>query len=415
MTSDQIQINPEFQKLIPPLSPDEFAQLEANILDEGIRDPLVVWRQTGYLVDGHNRYQIAQKHGLEYAVHEKDFADKEEVRSWMDENQIGRRNLHPKHFKILLGRIYNRKKKAQGAPKGNANRAENKVPKSGTLKTHEQVASQFGVGKNTVHAAGKQYAVVSELATATGKSEFEVIDEIGKDKHINRIHSRKKKEPERPITEIADEVMAEAKQREEKQTQNRQEVKQTLERLSLLDVVGGKKYRLIYADPPWQYNDGMKIDGYTGVGDHYLSMPLDAICKMPVRQITEDNAILFLWVTSPFLEDSFRVINSWGFKYKASFVWDKVGHAMGHYNSVRHEFLLVATRGSCTPDHIKLFDSVQSIQKTRKHSEKPEEFRAIIDTLYTWGSKIELFARTAPEGWDVFGNQIESNDRVLQN
>jgi len=84
-------------------------------------------------------------------------------------------------------------------------------------------------------------------------------------------------------------------------------------------------------------------------------------------------------------------------------VWDKIKHNMGHYNSVRHEFLLICTRGSCTPDVVKLYDSVQAIERT-EHSKKPEEFRAIIDTLYTHGNKIELFARQPADGWEVWGN-----------
>lgn len=134
---------------------------------------------------------------------------------------------------------------------------------------------------------------------------------------------------------------------------------------------------------------------------HYLTMPLDEICKLPIP--AEDNAVLFIWVTSPMLEDSFKVINAWGFKYKTSFVWDKVAHNMGHYNSVRHEFLLICTRGSCTPDVAKLFDSVVSIERT-EHSRKPKEFRDMIDTLYPIGNRLEMFAREAPEGWDVWGN-----------
>jgi len=165
------------------------------------------------------------------------------------------------------------------------------------------------------------------------------------------------------------------------------------------------KYRVIYADPPWRYND--KRDGNTtGAEDHYPTMSIEELCNLPVRDLAEDNAVLFLWTTSPLLEDSFKVINAWGFKYKTSFVWDKVRHNMGHYNSVRHEFLLVATRGSCTPDNPKLFDSVVTIERSDKHSEKPERFREIIDTLYTHGRKIELFARKPAEGWEVWGNQV---------
>ena len=126
---------------------------------------------------------------------------------------------------------------------------------------------------------------------------------------------------------------------------------------------------------------------------------------MPVSDIAAKKAVLFLWVTSPILEESFAVIKAWGFKYKASFVWDKIKHNMGHYNSVRHELLLICIRGSCPLDNKKLFDSVQSIERT-KHSEKPEYFREIIDTIYTSGKKIELFARKKTKGWHTYGNQI---------
>jgi len=139
--------------------------------------------------------------------------------------------------------------------------------------------------------------------------------------------------------------------------------------------------------------------------DHYPLMSIEELCNMPIEDITEDNAVLFIWVTSPILEESFRVINSWGFKYKTSFVWDKVKHNMGHYNSVRHEFLLVCIKGSCQPDVNKLFDSVQSIERAG-HSEKPEEFRKIIDTLYTFGKRIELFARKKVDGWEYYGNEL---------
>lgn len=144
---------------------------------------------------------------------------------------------------------------------------------------------------------------------------------------------------------------------------------------------------------------------YGTADKHYPTMSLEDICAMPIPDIIEDNAVLFLWTTSPLLEDSFKVIAAWGFRYKASFVWDKVKHVMGHYNSVRHEFLLVATRGSCIPENMKLFDSVVSEERT-DHSCKPETFRGIINTLYPSGNRIELFAREKVEGWESYGNQL---------
>jgi N6-adenosine-specific RNA methylase IME4 len=172
------------------------------------------------------------------------------------------------------------------------------------------------------------------------------------------------------------------------------------------------KYRIWYADPPWRYSNSGVITNENGnevyprALKHYPDMSIEELCSMgaDIRAACEPDAVLFLWVTSPLLEECFPVINAWGFQYKTSFVWDKVAHNFGHYNSVRHELLLVCVRGSCTPDNKTLYDSVLSIERT-EHSVKPEEFRRIIDDLYTWGRRIELFARRPVEGWEAWGNQ----------
>ena len=91
------------------------------------------------------------------------------------------------------------------------------------------------------------------------------------------------------------------------------------------------------------------------------------------------------------LEQALAVIKAWGFAYKTHVIWDKVSHNFGHYVSVRHENLSVH-RGSCRPDVHELEDSVRVIKRSR-HSEKPEEFRLLIDKLYPTGRRIELFAR----------------------
>lgn len=168
------------------------------------------------------------------------------------------------------------------------------------------------------------------------------------------------------------------------------------------------KFRIIYADPPWKYGDGRTGDLMTATGalHHYPTMALSELKAIGVRDLGADDSVLFLWATSPLLPDALELAAAWGFKYKASFVWDKVRHNLGTYNSVRHEFLLICTRGSATPEVSKLFDSVQVIEKTDKHSAKPEEFREIIDTLYPSGTRIELFRRgDAPNGWVVYGNE----------
>jgi len=169
------------------------------------------------------------------------------------------------------------------------------------------------------------------------------------------------------------------------------------------------KYRVIYADPPWFYTGdqhGKAAAQDTVLETHYPPMDIEDICAMPVKDCAHNNSVLFLWVTSPKIFESMKVIDAWGFTYKAMFVWDKIKHNVGGYNSVRHELLLICTRGDCMPDSPKLIDSVQTIERSKVHSEKPERFREIIDVMYTKGPKIELFARKKVKGWMYCGNQL---------
>lgn len=101
-----LTIDPEFEAKCPPLTEDELSQLEENILEEGlVLMPLIVWNNT--IVDGHNRYRIAQEHpGIEFRVHEKHFNSKYEALSWICKNQLGRRNLTPQQKKYLVGQRY---------------------------------------------------------------------------------------------------------------------------------------------------------------------------------------------------------------------------------------------------------------------------------------------------------------------
>jgi N6-adenosine-specific RNA methylase IME4 len=117
--------------------------------------------------------------------------------------------------------------------------------------------------------------------------------------------------------------------------------------------------------------------------------------------------VLFMWVTAPLLLQNpgpREVIESWGFEPKTGIVWDKVLSAGGHYVAVKHEHLIICTRGSCTPDRpTPQPDSVQTIRRDGEHSEKPREFRQLIEKLYD-GPYLELFARSTAPGWTVFGN-----------
>jgi len=164
-------------------------------------------------------------------------------------------------------------------------------------------------------------------------------------------------------------------------------------------------FRVIYSDPPWLY--GNKPPSGSGAQDHYDGMTIEALCKLPVAAHAYTDAVLFCWVTAPMLYEHpgpREVIEAWGFTPKTGRVWDKVDHKFGNYVSVRHEHLIIATRGSCLPDRpTPMLDSVVVERQEGEHSDKPESFRKDIERMYD-GPYLELFGRERVEGWTVFGN-----------
>ena len=371
-----ILVDAEFQNLIPTLTQEEFSQLKENILSEGVRDPLVCWRNGDLtLLDGHNRYLICKENEIHFNIIERDFNNREEAKTWIIKNQFGRRNLNKYQRSVLalqLEDIFRGKAKEKQKESGGAVVQKSAEP---PIETRQKLAETANVSHDII----AKVKVIQEKATDEQKKKLDEGQES-----VNKVYN------------------------ELKRSEKKEERRQRHENVNYVEL-SEKKYRVIYCDPPWQYNDSGVItenDNYGRAERHYPTMSLSQLRELSIKEIADDNAILFMWSTSPMLTSALELVDSWGFKYKSSFVWDKVKHNYGHYNSVRHEFLLVCTKGSCTPDNVKLFDSVQQIERSKVHSQKPEEFRKIIDTLYTWGNKIELFARKKTSGWDVWGNQI---------
>ena len=173
-----------------------------------------------------------------------------------------------------------------------------------------------------------------------------------------------------------------------------------------------KKYQIIYADPPWQYNDKMK--GHQGAETHYKTQSKQWISRLPVKNIAEDICCLFLWVTSPLLEEGIKVLEDWGFKYKTVvFCWSKytkngkLVSNLGRWTMGNIELCLLGVKGK--PNCWRVDKAIkQLVQAERtKHSTKPQEVRKRIVQLLGDRSRIELFARQQTPGWDVWGNEVE--------
>lgn len=152
-----LRIDTEFESKIPPLTEDEYRQLEENILTDGVViNPLIVW--DGVIVDGHNRFHIAEQHPhIEYSVHEKQFSDRHAAVAWICKNQLGRRNLTVEQKKYLIGKQYEAEKASHGGDRGVTHDENGKFASSSQIdnlrskeKTCERIARENGISSRTV-------------------------------------------------------------------------------------------------------------------------------------------------------------------------------------------------------------------------------------------------------------------------
>jgi N6-adenosine-specific RNA methylase IME4 len=169
-----------------------------------------------------------------------------------------------------------------------------------------------------------------------------------------------------------------------------------------------KKYQIIYADPPWRYD--FSKDKADGIEAHYPSMAIEDICALNVP--SEDNSVLYLWATAPKLLEALAVMKAWGFNYKTQAVWDKGWVGMGYWFRGQHEMLLVGVKGKFSPPPPTLRVSSVYQEKKSKHSRKPMFFRNLIARSFPDATRIELFAREATPGWDVWGNEVVSDIKI---
>ena len=192
---------------------------------------------------------------------------------------------------------------------------------------------------------------------------------------------------------------------------------QTIE--SLEAFTHGKKYNTIYADPPWQFqNRTGKVAPEHKRLTRYETMTLNDIKSLPVADIADTKAHLYLWIPNAMLPDGLAVMDAWGFEYKGNIVWEKVrkdgepdGRGVGFYFRNVTELLLFGIKKNSAPNRtLAPARSQVNLIRTQKreHSRKPDEIISIIEACST-PARIELFARGEREGWDMWGNQATAD------
>lgn len=180
-----------------------------------------------------------------------------------------------------------------------------------------------------------------------------------------------------------------------------------------------KKYKIIYADPPWQFNN-KKTGGSmkSGAAHHYLTTGIEGLKALDVNSIAEKDCTLIMWWVGAMPQEAIDLVNSWGFTIKNmnGFVWNKLTvkgkpfFGMGFRTRAGSESAIIATKGK--PEVLsRSVRAVQSLPVSR-HSKKPDEFRGLIVDICGDLPRLEMFARQASDGWDVFGNEAPNSINI---
>jgi len=274
------------------------------------------------------------------------------------------------------------------------------------LKTTLEIAKDAGISERSAHnRISVARNIVPEVKDAIRNTE--IANSTTQLLELARLAPEKQVEVAKGIAEGASSIAEfiksiDGQKREARRIERIDKINAAVENNKPLNGIG--VFPVIYADPPWEYDH--PISDSRRIENQYPTMSLDEIMSLPVKDIAADDAILFLWVTTPMLEKGLKVLNAWGFDYRTSMVWVKPSIGPGQWVRQRHEYLLIGVRGDIpTPKGEDKPDSVIEAPR-EEHSKKPEIVYDIIERMYPELPKVELFSRRKRENWAAWGNEI---------
>lgn len=374
-----------YADIFPWIEGRAFEEFVEDVRRNGVLEPIVFLN--GAILDGRNRYMAARRLGIEYPRVE--FAGPDPLAFVLAKN-LARRHLSESQRAMVAGKLANMPQGARTdlAPVG--------------AKSDADAAEMLNVGERSVERAkvvqrdGAPELVAAVEAGIVSVSAAADVASLPAEEQVELV-ARGEKE----ILEAAKAIRA------ERADQKRAARTVLLNELSNRNApLPERKYSVIYADPPWQYDFSPSND--RSVENHYPTMAIEDICALPVEGIATPDAMLFLWAPPSFIQKGLRVLEAWGFELATSMVWvkDKIG--TGIYVRQRHEYLLLGKRGQpITPRPGSQPDSVIEAPR-QEHSAKPAQVYEIIEAMYPGLSMVELFSRSPRAGWDAWGNQAEA-------
>jgi len=408
-----LTIDPEFQNLIPKLTTDEYNLLEESILADGCKVAIDFWidtdcppescrdfgcsegftltfleedyfwvcdvcgfveRTESCIIDGHNRYEICQKHGIDFDTNEVEIDNRDNVKRWIIKTQRARRNLSLYDLGVLVLKdkeiLAKQAKENQTLSQGRGIKGLVTLPNL-KINTREQLADEAGMSGRTLDKIEKIHK----------ESTPEIIQSI--------------RDGELTINKAYTQIVNEERNEKEKQ------LKESLEAVPLPNKI----YDVVVIDPPWDMQKILRDVAPNQKEFDYPTMTIDEIKAFPIKDLVADNCHVFLWTTQKYLPSAFDIIKEWGLTYVLTMVWHKNGgfqpFGLPQYNC---EFVLYAHKGNPKFIDTKAFNCCFNGERG-KHSEKPNEFYQLLDRVCD-GNKIDIFARKEREGWSVYGNEV---------
>jgi N6-adenosine-specific RNA methylase IME4 len=355
MHIDQIQVGFRYRKDLGDLR-----SLADSIAEVGLLHPIVVTPE-GRLIAGQRRLEACRF--LEWADVPVTVVDLYQAARGEAHENFVRKDLLPSEIVALKRAVEPLERKAARERQGSrADLCSPATVAEGQGETRDKVARYLGVGRTTIERAE---AVVDAAEDDPAKYGY-LVEQMDRSGKVAGAYRRLEVLKQAVVLETAPPPLPSG------------------------------PFQVIVADPPWRYETGNDLP--------YPTMPLEEIKAMPVRDMADENSILWLWTTNAHLRSAFEVVDAWGFEYKTLLTWVKDRMGTGDWLRGKSEHCLFAVRGRpvfLLGNHTTILEAAR-----REHSRKPEEFYALVEATSP-GGKVDLFCRQRRTGWEAYGNNVD--------
>lgn len=389
----------------PLIEGREFDELVDDVRAHGVHEPIIIFE--GMILDGRNRYRASEIAGVDCPMVPYEGND---AVGFVVSLNLRRRHLNEGQRAWVAAQIANL---------AHGQKSETQICASPV--TNDRAAEMLNVSPRSVdNARVVRDKGVPELQQKVAKGE--VAPSTAAD--VARLPEPEQREivakGEKEILKAAKEIRAQKVQQRINEARRDYEARkeQGGHAEDLLALVrDGKRFQVIYADPPWEFSVYSGKGAERSAERHYDTMTLEQIAKLPIADLADENCALFVWAVMPELPGAIDLIRKWGFVYKTvAFTWVKQNRSgeglftgMGYWTRANAEVCLLATRGA--PQRLAMDVHQVIMAPVREHSRKPDETVPRIERLLA-GPYIELFARETRPGWTTWGNEVRFADEL---